>query len=238
VQYDLNKRLFDLILSIILLVITLPLTIAISLIIFLETGSNPFFIQQRGLTLNRGRFRIIKFRTFKTSHVQISSQGSSLLLKRSEENFVTFFGRILRKTGLDEMPQLINIIKGEMSFIGPRPLALNDLRMIEKNFPGIYAEREELNIKPGLSGLWQLNKGEDYSLKNLVELDKKYFLNRSFIFDLKLLLKSFKVVLLARHTDAVIERIMVKKEFKTVLISRISYLAGLLLLVRFYITKF
>jgi O-antigen biosynthesis protein WbqP len=202
--YNIVKKIFDFAFSIILLIVLFPLFIIISLLVFFETGQAPFFIQERGLSLTNKRFRIYKFRTLKNNPHKIPAYNPSFLQKRNEEGLVIYFGKFLRKTGLDELPQLVNILKGEMSFIGPRPLDLRDLETMKEFFPEYYIRRDELKIKPGLSGLWQLNKGDDYSIKNLGTLEEIYLKKRSLIFDTILFFKSMKIVITASNHDAVV----------------------------------
>ncbi len=129
---------------------------------------------------------------------------SSFLLKPHQKKYVFPFGKFLRKTGLDEMPQLINVIKGEMSIVGPRPLALQDLENIKKYFPKLYIERENINLLPGITGCWQLNKDESGSIENLVQLDKFYSQHKSFILDLKLFIMSIPITFTAKHKDSIL----------------------------------
>lgn len=202
--YEKTKKLFDFIFSLILLILSVPLIILISMAVVFETRQWPFFIQERGLSLTNQRFKIFKFKTFKQIPLRAQSAGTTFLKKTDSKIHVAAFGRFLRKTGLDELPQLINILKGEMSFIGPRPLDLNDLSTLRQHFPQYYKQRDELKIKPGLSGLWQLNKGEDYSIENLGSLEEIYIQKRSFFFDMKLFFKSIKIVVTASNHDSVI----------------------------------
>jgi len=202
--YNIVKKIFDFVFSIIFLIILFPLLIIISLLVFFETGQAPFFVQERGLSLTNKRFRIYKFRTLKNNPPRIPAYNPSFLQKKNENKLVIFFGRFLRKTGLDELPQLVNILKGEMSFIGPRPLDLRDLETMKEFYPEYYKKRDELIIKPGLSGLWQLNKGDDYSIKNLGSLEEIYLQKRSLTFDAFLFIKSIKIMLTAKNHDAIV----------------------------------
>ncbi len=88
-------------------------------------------------------------------HVNSKLSGSIFFKPELGKN-VSKLGLFLRRTGLDEIPQLINVIKGDMSFIGPRPLSFDDLAVIKKNYPGLYKLRAQLNIKPGITGYWQV----------------------------------------------------------------------------------
>ncbi|PIW70142.1 MAG: hypothetical protein COW08_03420 [Ignavibacteriales bacterium CG12_big_fil_rev_8_21_14_0_65_30_8] len=168
------RRSIEIIFAIILLAVFFIPSLFICLIIFLQTKQTPVFVQKRGLTLNNNWFNIYKFRTMKNSNSDIFP-----------------FGNILRKTGLDEIPQLINIIKGEMKFVGPRPLNQKDLLEIKNHYSEFYLQREKINLKPGITGWWQINKSNKNGIKHLIEADKYYLNNRSLLLDLKILYKTF-----------------------------------------------
>ena len=141
-------RFYDLIISFLLIIIFLPCIFLIYIFCFIDTGK-PFFIQKR-VGINQKPFEIIKFRTM---YIGTPSIGSHLIDKKS----LTRLGRLLRFLKIDELPQLINVIKGEMSLIGPRPCLYNQKELIDK--------RKEFNIfssKPGITGLAQI-KGLDMS---------------------------------------------------------------------------
>ena len=136
--YLFTKRIFDFILSLISLILLFPLMFIIAVLVFFETKQNPIFIQERGLSLTKRRFKIIKFRTLFTITPHIKKTGGSTLSKKEYKSSVGAIGRLLRRKGLDELPQLLNILKGDMSFIGLRPLSIDDLENIQKDFPGLY----------------------------------------------------------------------------------------------------
>lgn len=194
-----TRRSIEVIFAIILLVVFLIPSVFICLIIFLQTKQIPIFVQKRGLTLNNYWFNIFKFRTFKNCYDNKKNKNQ-ISVKRD----IHPFGRLLRKTGLDEIPQLINIIKGEMNFIGPRPLNLKDLLEIKNNFPKIYLEREKLNLKPGLTGWWQINKPNKIGIKHLIEADKYYFNNKSILLDIKILYRTFILAVSGGNRDGIL----------------------------------
>jgi len=205
-SYLLLKRIFDLILAIILFILHLPIFFIIYIFVVFETKQFPFFVQERAIALNGNSFKIIKFRTLrKADHSSNEIEIKKHVLNNSHlEPYVGRVGKFLRLTGLDELPQLINIINDDMSFVGPRPLSISDLEMIAKNHPTFSQERSKLNIKPGLSGLWQTNKDKALSVKHLVEMDKFYYDERSLLFDAYLMIKTLNVILFGRHKDAII----------------------------------
>lgn len=204
-SYLFAKRIFDFVLSLISLIALSPVMLVIAMLVFFETKQSPIFIQERGLSLTKRRFKIIKFRTLvKNNTPHIPKAGESTLRKKEYKSSVGPVGNFLRRKGLDELPQLLNILKGDMSFIGLRPLSFDDLKNIKKDYPDLYNEREKLDIPLGLSGLWQLNKDESFSIEHLVKTEKTYYNERSFFFDLGLLIKSIKISFSSRHKDSIV----------------------------------
>ncbi len=162
------------------------------LIIFFITG---FFTQQR-LGMGGRPFTIYKFKTMK--------QPSATLVE--DKDRLTPFGKFLRKWSLDELPQLINVVKGQMSLVGPRPLPVQYNPLIKGEF------RKRFDVKPGLTGLTQVRGRNLLSWKQKFELDKIYAENQSFKGDVKILLLTFGVVISARGVDASLNTTM--EEFK------------------------
>ncbi len=197
-----SKNMFRRIIAIVLIIGLLPLLALISLIIFFRIGENPIFIQERGLTLTKHRFRIYKFKTM-TSKKNIFKKAKSFN-EADKAKYVFPFGKFLRKSGLDELPQLLNVAKGQMSFIGPRPLDLKDLRTIKIYCNDYYQEREKMNLLPGITGFWQINKTEICSIDNLIKLDRHYSKNKSLGLDFKIFFKTFLRVLTGNHKDSIL----------------------------------
>ena len=195
------KRIAEFIFSLLLLVAFFPLLFTLSVLSAIDTKQFPIFSQQRGLTLSRGRLKIYKLRTIKSIE-HIFSCNNNILRHNIEQGGTSSFGIFLRQTGLDELPQLFNILKGEMNFVGPRPLAFDDLQNIKKYFPELYDVRNELNVKPGLTGFWQINKDENISVENLVAMDKYYVANKSVLLDAAILFKSTMLLLSGKHKDS------------------------------------
>lgn len=195
------------VISLFLIILLLPLFILLLFLVWWDTKRFPFYIQERGITLEKYRFRLIKFRTIKDSGntKENSSENSNSILKKPElYNYVSQFGGFLRKTGLDELPQLINILKGEMNFFGPRALSLEDLVMIRNRFPELYQRRKKLNSKPGLLGLWQVNKDIDCTIDYLIESDETFEKSNNFLMNLKIFLKAVNIILFGFHIDSVV----------------------------------
>ena len=202
------------VLSFFILITASPVLLLIGLIIYIENREFPVFIQKRGITLNNSCFNIYKFRTIRTQTPKTSS--GSFLYKPGMEFYISPFSAFLRKTGLDETLQLLNIIKGEMNFIGPRPLSLDDLEIMMRDFPGLYSIREKINIKPGITGLWQIFGDRDLGIKNIIENDLHYYKNKSFKLDTKILFFTLIVMIKGNHSDSIINT---KKNLNTRLIN-------------------
>ena len=162
-----------------LLLILLPFLVIISCVIILFEQESAFFIQER-IGIKKLSFRLIKLRTMK-------------------DNRITFIGSILRKTGIDEIPQLINILKGEMNFIGPRPLTQNDIERL-----GWQTEyyRKRWNVKPGLTGLAQLSP--ICHKKMSFFLDSYYVKNRKITLDFCILFMSFLVLFIGKQNVKIV----------------------------------
>jgi len=201
--YDIFKRTFDFILSAFLIVLLSPFILLTCIIIYLETGCSPIFVQQRGLTLEGPEFRIYKFRSLKNSHLTLK-ESSHIFRKEDLSGLVTFSGFVLRRTGLDELPQLLNVVLGEMSLIGPRPLSLWDLQMMKEKEPVLYNRRTYITSKPGISGYWQIYGDRQKGVTNLIELEEYYEKNKSFTLDLFLIAMTIPILFFTKHSDAII----------------------------------
>ncbi len=196
------KRCVDLAGASVGLILLTPVILLIALMIRLE-GRGPIFFRQerRGF---RGRiFRVIKFRTMcadaeeRLDTLEESNESAGgVLFKLRQDPRVTRFGRFLRQFSLDELPQLINILCGEMSLVGPRPLQLRDSDKLLALEPETYARR--LEVKPGLTGPWQVGGRSELNYERMVELDVQYVENWSNALDLKIIGKTFFVVLRGR----------------------------------------
>ncbi len=168
-----------------------PLILLFAIITLFKLKEFPFFIQERGLTLDKGRLKIIKIKTIASATVHKPLSIDNPLYKRTCEGEITAFSMWLRNKGLDEMPQLWNILLGKMSFVGPRPLMLSDLQSMKNNYPALYDIRDTINMKPGLTGLWQLYGDKTSGLPNLLFFDVFYCQHFSVFLDLKIMLGTF-----------------------------------------------
>lgn len=183
------KRLLDLIVSLIAFTLLSPVFIAVTILLGIANKGSPFFFQQRP-GKNEKIFKIIKFKTMNEAK---DSQGNLL----PDAQRLTKVGGFIRKTSLDEMPQLINVIKGDMSLIGPRPLFVRYLPY--------YTNREALRhtVRPGITGLAQVNGRNFLDWNSRLELDAQYVESISLINDIKIALLTIKNVI-ARKDIAVI----------------------------------
>lgn len=178
------KRLFDLVVASLLLVLLLPVFLAIALLIKLDTPG-PVFFRQRRHGFNQQEFRIFKFRTMTTL-----DDGAVIRQATRNDARVTRVGRILRRINFDELPQLLNVLAGQMSLVGPRPHAVAHNNEYEEKIR-LYARRH--NVKPGITGWSQVNgyRGETDSIDKMrrrVEHDLFYIDNWSLLFDIKIML--------------------------------------------------
>ena len=181
------KRIFDLVFSIFLIIILSPLLLLISVIIK-STSKGPIIFKQKRLGKNGEEFEIYKFRTM-VENAEDMGNGVYTLKNDPRETSV---GKLLRKTSLDEVPQLFNILKNEMSFVGPRP-TLTYHPYEYQNYSSVQKKR--FNVKPGVTGLAQLKGRKKLQWEKRIEYDIEYVENHSFFYDIKLILKTIPKVL-------------------------------------------
>ncbi|MGM0138622.1 hypothetical protein IGI65_001065 [Enterococcus sp. DIV0755b] len=174
------KRYSDLLFSILLLLVLLPILIVIAISIKL-TSKGPIFFKQERIGLQGKTFEIYKFRTMCVGAENI---GDGLTVKSDTDNRITKVGKFLRRTSLDELPQLINIVKGEMSFVGPRPPVTYFPYKSYKNYPDWAKKRFE--VRPGVTGFSQCTVRNSVPWDERIVLDNKYVERVSIQFDLKI----------------------------------------------------
>ena len=174
------KRLLDILLSLIAIIVLL-IPIAIISLIILITDPGPVFFKQKRYGKDKKYFKILKFRSMKVDTPDVPTDKLE-----NPEQYVTGIGKFLRKTSLDELPQIFNIFIGQMSFIGPRPALWNQKELIKLR-DKVHAN----DVRPGLSGWAQINGRDDISEKKKAELDGEYMENISFIFDCKCFFGTF-----------------------------------------------
>jgi O-antigen biosynthesis protein WbqP len=170
--------------AILLIILLTPIFIIVGILILFEDGY-PIFFKQKRVGVNYTFFNIYKFRSMKKNTPNVATH-----LLQNPAQYVLKTGQILRKLSLDELPNLINIIKGEMVFVGPRPALYNQDDLMELR---IKAGVDQL--KPGITGWAQINGRDEISLEQKVKFEKEYLLRKSFWFDIKIMVLTFTSVL-------------------------------------------
>jgi exopolysaccharide biosynthesis polyprenyl glycosylphosphotransferase len=191
------KRALDLLLSSLGLLAVLPIWLVIVAAIRVESPGRAIFIQER-VGLHGRRFRFYKFRSMyvdaerRLADVMTQNEADGPVFKIRNDPRVTRVGAFLRRTSLDELPQLVNVLIGEMSLVGPRPPLP---REVEQYRP---SDAVRLNVKPGLTCLWQISGRSDVSFDDWMELDREYIRNLSLWLDVSILLRTVAAVLTMR----------------------------------------
>lgn len=194
-MYEGIKRIVDIICSFIGIVILSPIFLFISLLIKISSKGPIFFCQER-MGLNGKKFKLYKFRTMVNDAEDMIASFTSEQRKEWEENFklvddprITKIGKILRKTSLDELPQLINIIKGDMNIVGPRPIIDEELVW--------YGDKKDklLSVKPGLTGWWAVNGRSNIPYPERCDLELYYVDHISFGLDVEIIFKTLRSVI-------------------------------------------
>ena len=185
--YPSLKRGLDFCLSVVLLVVFLPLMVVVGLLALVLQGRPILFVQVRP-GLHERPFRLVKFRTM--------SHGNQALDGASGEGYTTRFGKILRSLSIDELPQLVNILRGNMSFVGPRPLLMEYLPLYSCD------QKRRHNVRPGLTGLAQIEGRNQVPWERRLALDVVYADNQSLAMDMAIFLKSVGLVLTRQGVEA------------------------------------
>lgn len=189
-----RKRLFDIIGSLVLIVLLSPVLVVTAVVIKLQDGG-PVLFRQRRVGLFGRTFSCLKFRSMIPNAEAVKADFSKqlpadhVLFKLQDDPRITTFGRFIRRHSIDELPQLFNVLRGEMSLIGPRPALEHEVARYEQHV------MRRLDVRPGMTGLWQVSGRSDLSWDDTVRLDLYYVDNWSFLQDLNILLRTFKAVL-------------------------------------------
>ena len=174
-------------LALTLIIIFSPLFLIVAFVILIEDGFPVFFTQKR-VGINYSFFNIYKFRSMKKNTPNVATH-----LLTNPDQYLLKIGKLIRKTSLDELPNLINIIKGEMVFVGPRPALYNqDDLMTLRVATGVD------KLKPGITGWAQINGRDDISIEKKVQLELEYLQKKSFLFDIEIVIKTFTNVLISK----------------------------------------
>lgn len=198
--YEVIKRSIDIIASICGMIILFPILVMVAIVIKIESKGPIIFSQDR-VGLNGSKFKMYKFR----SMIVDAERYKEKLLEQNEMNGpmfkikndprVTKVGKFIRRTSIDELPQLLNILKGDMSLVGPRPSLPKE---VEKFSPWML---ERLNVKPGLTCYWQISGRNDIQFEDWMKLDIKYVKERGILLDLRLVIKTFFVLFGDEHAS-------------------------------------
>lgn len=194
-KYIITKRLFDIVGSGLGLILFLPVFLVFFILMKIEDVKAPFFFSQNRVGKNHKVFKMYKIRSMcsdaeeKLEELLVYNEIEGAMFKMKEDPRITKIGKFIRKYSIDELPQLWNVLKGDMSLVGPRPPLPREVE--EYN-------REDLNrllVKPGCTGLWQVSGRNDVGFNEMVALDLEYINNQSTLYDFKILLKTIIVVI-------------------------------------------
>ena len=189
------KRFFDIVLSLMALIVLMPFFIILAIIIKLTSPGPIFFVQTRVGYFGR-HFRFYKFRSMyqdaekrKQALLAQNQSADGVIFKMKHDPRITPIGRIIRKTSIDELPQFFNVLFGDMSLVGPRPPLPSEVQQYT------LEDRKRLNVKPGLTCLWQIRGRSDIPFKEQVKLDKEYIQSNSLWQDLKILIQTIPAII-------------------------------------------
>jgi len=194
------KRAFDLIVLAIAGIVLVPLGLVIALLVKLTSKGPVFFKQKRALYKGGPEFWFYKFRTMYENADEMKdkiwemNETNGALFKIKKDPRVTPFGRFLRKYSLDEIPQFINVLKGEMSIVGPRPLPVSDFDKLKNGAINYDWYRKRGDAKPGITGLWQISGRSNLTFEEMCLLDLYYIENQSVFFDLEIMFETVPVI--------------------------------------------
>ena len=193
ILYEVIKRIIDIVASFTGLILLSPLILIVSMLIKLESKGEVIFKQKR-VGLNGKEFYMYKFRSMVINAEELKEQLESQnemsgpMFKIKDDPRITKVGKFIRKTSIDELPQLINVIKGDMSLVGPRPSLPKEVKKFEQWM------MERLEVKPGLTCIWQISGRNNIDFEDWMKLDIKYVDERSTWIDIKLIFKTVRVL--------------------------------------------
>jgi exopolysaccharide biosynthesis polyprenyl glycosylphosphotransferase len=198
------KRIFDISFVILIGPVIFPLGLLIALMIKLTSRGPVFFKQKRSLYKGGKEFYFFKFRSMRKDADEIKetlrdlNETDGALFKIKKDPRITWFGRIIRKLSLDELPQFINVLKGEMAIVGPRPLPVKDFEIMKDPGKNIEWHRQRGSVKPGITGLWQISGRSNLSFEEMLFLDLYYIEHQSVFFDLEILFETLPTAFLGK----------------------------------------
>jgi len=192
------KRIFDIVVTLASMPLILPILLFTALAIRLDSKGPILFVQDR-VGLHKKRFPMYKFRSMvvdaeeRMKEIEHLNEAEGANFKIKDDPRITRVGRFIRKMSIDELPQLINVLMGDMSLVGPRPMSLRDVSHFDKGI-----QRKRFSVRPGITGLWQVSGRSDLTFDQWIELDLEYIDHWSFGLDIRILLRTIPVVLLSR----------------------------------------
>ncbi|MDP7978340.1 sugar transferase [Bacillus sp. WLY-B-L8] len=188
------KRFMDFVGALCGLILLSPIFLIVAILIKYEDSKGPVFFKQIRVGKDGKQFYMYKFRSMVTdaeerlNDLLKHNEVSGAMFKMKEDPRVTKIGKFIRKTSIDELPQLLNVLKGEMSLVGPRPPLPREVKEYTSY------DKQRLLVTPGCTGLWQVTERNNVGFEEMVELDLEYIRNRSMSYDMKIVLKTLKVL--------------------------------------------
>ncbi|PDY48200.1 sugar transferase [Bacillus pseudomycoides] len=189
------KRLIDIVGALCGLIFLSPIFIIVALLVKWEDLKSPIFFKQIRVGKNEKEFGMYKFRSMvtdaeeKLKDLLQHNEVSGAMFKMKDDPRVTKLGKFIRKTSIDELPQLLNVLKGDMSLVGPRPPLPREVKEYTSY------DKQRLLVTPGCTGLWQVTERNGVGFKEMVELDLEYIQKRGIIYDLKIIFKTIQVMI-------------------------------------------
>jgi exopolysaccharide biosynthesis polyprenyl glycosylphosphotransferase len=199
------KRVFDIIGASVAIILFSPVFLLTIIALYVESGRPIFFLQKRTSIKGGKEFYFMKFRSMVNNAEQMKeglldhNESDGALFKMKNDPRITRVGSIIRKLSIDELPQLFNVLKGDMSLVGPRPLPLSDLEKVDESSDEFWETiQDRAAVKPGMTGLWQVSGRSDVKFREMILLDLYYVENHSLLFDLEIMFETIPVVLFGK----------------------------------------
>jgi exopolysaccharide biosynthesis polyprenyl glycosylphosphotransferase len=198
------KRTFDVIVAVLVLILISPILGLTAFAILIESGKPVLFKQRRASIKGEKTFDFIKFRSMVKNADEMKeslfqqNETDGALFKIKNDPRMTKVGKVIRKFSIDELPQLLNVIKGEMSIVGPRPLPVEDLEKVKESKEFWKSIKDREKVKPGITGLWQISGRSAIGFREMICLDLYYIENQSLLFDLEIIFATIPVVLFGK----------------------------------------
>jgi exopolysaccharide biosynthesis polyprenyl glycosylphosphotransferase len=194
IGYLVTKRIMDIVLSSVGIIFLFPVFALVSILIKLEDPKGPVFFAQMRIGKNEKPFKMYKFRSMVTNAEELleklldKNEISGAMFKMKDDPRITRIGKFIRKTSIDELPQLFNVLRGDMSLVGPRPPLPREVEDYTSY------DKQRLLVTPGCTGLWQVSGRNSVGFSEMVELDLQYIRESSFLNDIKIIMKTVLVL--------------------------------------------